>query len=96
MIRTKIGLLIAFALTLIAITHGANAASPNIASLQHSEAGLVQEVHYINGKLEHTACAGSPAHNWRYRKGPDGVFRWYGPYSPCVIIWRPWKRPHID
>lgn len=97
MTRTKIGPLVAFALILMSTTQGANAAPSNsvIASIRHStdEAGLLQKIHVYDGKTYHPACAGG--HNWRYRRGADGVLRPVY-YSPCVFIWRPWRRPRID
>jgi len=97
MTRTKIGPLVAFALILVSTIQGANAASPNsvIASIKHStvEAELIQKVHTYGNTNYHTVCAGG--HNWRKRQMADGSWRWVY-YSPCVWIWRPWKRPRID
>jgi hypothetical protein len=72
-------------------TQVASADSPNIASLRDSaiEAALIQEVHVYGGTEYHIACAGN--HNWRKRQDASG--RWVWVYnSPCVWIWRPWKR----
>ena len=86
MTRTKIGLLVVFALALTPTTQGANAASPNsvISSLKDStlEAVLVQKVHIVAGTKFHFICANG--HHWLKRKRADGTWQWVY-YSPCYI-----------
>ena len=94
MTRTMIGLFFASALALTVTAPEANATSLNLALKDSTvEAGLFQKIHVYNGTTYHTACAGG--HNWRKRQRADGSWRWVY-YSPCVFIWRPWRRHHID